>query len=957
MAIEFARARYIKRTDGGNACRSSAYNARTDLKCERTGERFYFGHRDPVLYHDVLLPEGASERFRDITTLWNEAQAMERRKDAQEARELLLALPSDAGLGPEDWKALAEEFACENFVSKGVAVQLDIHPPHEGEVNVHAHLLITTRRIIGDAFDTHKARDLDPELRTLKGGQKTVTEGERWGVLWRDAQNRYFEREGLDIRVDEIGVYAQRHEGPVRMRTRPKDAEARAQTTREKNEVAARDPGRILETLTQRRATFTELDIERHIRKHISDPLERAKIRGEVLARPEVVALHERADGSFTGRYTTTEVRAEERHVMEAASKIAHARAAVDGRSSRRVAEEMSLDPEQREAFLKATGTDGLVVIEGLAGTGKSHTLNGIREAHERAGWRVIGLAPTNTAADGLRRLGFREGSTVHLELFNQANPNRARFSAPWNRRTLVILDEAAMLDTPTTRRLMDRAAETGAKVIAAGDDRQLGSVERGGMFTALKEQFGSAKITKVRRQDEDWQRQASEDFSEGRVAEGLRAYAERGHVHWSKHIDESRDRLLSDWDMDSRERPDASRFVYAGTNVEVNRLNNDIRAIRQRRGELGNELEVETVRGTFMLGAGDRIQFHGNDRRAGIFNGTLATVERAEKSWIKARTDAGREVVFDPQRFKEYGLGYAGTVYRGQGKTQTEVYALYDSQVAWNARTAYVGMTRHKTRVELYVSRDLAANEIDLAGYMARRFREEASLAWATRDEVRDQRKAREQDGRSTDEVARKPAAPEKAAPDKTVAEALTPEPPTRQPERAPFPREQVDALRRMDMTEYARDIHGYTVHPNPFGAADRYELHRPDGKGSIEMLEVRRASDGHWTFRDPAKPYQRGDVFDLAKREGAPNLEAARHDVAAYWQVRAEGKEMSTGLRARYDVLRAEQQKALGKERGDDERTDKGRNGDKGRGDKDDGSLSFLRDRSPDKDRGRDR
>ena len=162
----------------------------------------------------------------------------------------------------------------------------------------------------------------------------------------------------------------------------------------------------------------------------------------------------------------------------------------------------------------------------------------------------------------------------------------------------------------------------------------------------------------------------------------------------------------------------------------------------------------------------------------------------------------------------------------------------------------------------------------------------------------------------------------------------------------REPFPREQVDALRRLDLTEYARDVHDYAVHPNPFGAADRYELRRAVGKGGEEMLEVRRAKDGHWTFRNPANRYQRGDIFALAKREGAPDLETARHDVAAYWQARAEGRDISRGERARYDVLRAEQQKNLDKD-----------NGDKGRGDTDDGSLSFSRDRNPDKDRGRDR
>ncbi len=407
MAIEFARVRYIKRSDGGNVCRSSAYNDRSDLLCKRTGERFYFAHRDPVLYKTVLLPEGADEKFRDPELLWNEAQAMEKRKDSQEARELLLALPTDVGLTLDDWKALTEEFVNENFVSKGLAVQVDIHMAHKGEINVHAHILISTRRLEGERFAAHKARDLDPEIKTMKGGMKAVTEAERWGVLWRDYQNLYFEREGLEIRVDDVGPYAQRHEGPVRLRTRPKDADARTEATREANVEALHDTDKLLETLTRQRATFTEMDIERLLRKHIEDPLERAGIRAQVLNHKEVVSLHNRDNGAFTGRYTIKEVREQEKEVIKAADKIATNRKAIKGRYAQAVAQEMTLDPEQEAAFLKATGTDGLVVIEGLAGTGKSHSLAAIREAHERAGWRVVGLAPTNAVVEDMRKSGF----------------------------------------------------------------------------------------------------------------------------------------------------------------------------------------------------------------------------------------------------------------------------------------------------------------------------------------------------------------------------------------------------------------------------------------------------------------------------------------------------------------------------------------------------------------------
>src|SRR3984885_8757828 len=119
MAIQFARARYISRASGGSAVRSAAYNERAAIASDRTGEVFYFRHRDAPEHHAVLLPDGAADRFADSAVLWNAAEAAERRKDAQVAREIVLALPANAELSNEDRIALAGSFAETHFVSKG----------------------------------------------------------------------------------------------------------------------------------------------------------------------------------------------------------------------------------------------------------------------------------------------------------------------------------------------------------------------------------------------------------------------------------------------------------------------------------------------------------------------------------------------------------------------------------------------------------------------------------------------------------------------------------------------------------------------------------------------------------------------------------------------------------------------------------------------------------------------
>ena len=63
---------------------------------------------------------------------------------------------------------------------------------------------------------------------------------------------------------------------------------------------------------------------------------------------------------------------------------------------------------EQRRAFIRAVGDEGLALIDGQAGTGKSYTMAAIRTAYEAEGYRVIGLAPTNAVSSDMARDGFQ---------------------------------------------------------------------------------------------------------------------------------------------------------------------------------------------------------------------------------------------------------------------------------------------------------------------------------------------------------------------------------------------------------------------------------------------------------------------------------------------------------------------------------------------------------------------
>lgn len=101
------------------------------------------------------------------------------------------------------------------------------------------------------------------------------------------------------------------------------------------------------------------------------------------------------------------------------------------------------------------------MLVTGRAGTGKSFTLAAIREAHAQDGYRVIGLAPTNAVAQDLAKDGSTAAGTAHAALFALKTGRTS-----WDRKTVGIVDEAAMLDARITGELLAKARKAGAKRI-----------------------------------------------------------------------------------------------------------------------------------------------------------------------------------------------------------------------------------------------------------------------------------------------------------------------------------------------------------------------------------------------------------------------------------------------------------------------------------------------------------
>ena len=95
MAIYHFSAKVISRANGSSAVASAAYRAAERLHDDRLGRDHDFSNKAGVVHSEILAPEGAPERLNDRTTLWNEVEAGEVRKDAQLAREVEFSIPRE----------------------------------------------------------------------------------------------------------------------------------------------------------------------------------------------------------------------------------------------------------------------------------------------------------------------------------------------------------------------------------------------------------------------------------------------------------------------------------------------------------------------------------------------------------------------------------------------------------------------------------------------------------------------------------------------------------------------------------------------------------------------------------------------------------------------------------------------------------------------------------------------
>ena len=294
------------------------------------------------------------------------------------------------------------------------------------------------------------------------------------------------------------------------------------------------------------------------------------------------------------------------------------------------------------------------------------------REAWEAAGYEVRGVALSGIAAENLE-----SGSGIASRTIASMEHGWGQGRDLLTTRDVLVIDEAGMVGTRQLERVLSHAAEAGAKVVLVGDPQQLQAIEAGAAFRSIHERHGGAEIGEVRRQREDWQRDATRDLATGRTGHALEAYRSHGMVHEAQTREQARGDLIERWDRDRQASPDRSRIILTHTNDEVRALNEAARERMRAAGDLGDDVRLTVERGARNFASGDRVMFLQNERGLGVKNGTLGTIEQVSAQSMTVQTDDGRSVQFDLKDYNRIDHGYAATIHKAQGMTVDRTHVL----------------------------------------------------------------------------------------------------------------------------------------------------------------------------------------------------------------------------------------------------------------------------------------
>ena len=552
MAVPHFSVSVVARGSGRSAVLSAAYRHCAKMEFEREARTIDYTRKQGLLHEEFVIPADAPEWLRDMIAdrsvagaseaFWNKVEAVEKRADAQLAKDMTIALPVE--LSAAQNIALMQDFVASHITAKGMVADWVYH---DAPGNPHVHMMTTLRPLTDDGFGAKKIAVKGPDGKPLRNDSGKIIY-ELWAgntddfnVLrdgWFICQNRHLALAGLDIRVDGrsfekqgIALQPTIHLGVGATAIERKSAEASEPITLERIELQEERraenarriqhrPELVIDMIAREKSVFDERDVAKILHRYVDDAGLFQALMARVLQSPNIVRLEREGIDFATGVRVPAKLTTRDLICIEA--DMARRAIWLAGHSSHRVtksvlqgtfARHSRLSEEQKTAISHVAGGERIAAVVGRAGAGKTTMMKAAREAWEAAGYRVVGGALAGKAAEGLEtEAGIVSRTLSSWEL--RWNDGRSQLDD----KTVFVLDEAGMVSSRQLALFVESVTKAGAKLVLVGDPDQLQPIEAGAAFRAIADRIGYAELETIYRQREQWMRNASLDLARGNV-------------------------------------------------------------------------------------------------------------------------------------------------------------------------------------------------------------------------------------------------------------------------------------------------------------------------------------------------------------------------------------------------------------------------------------------------------
>ncbi|NRB10209.1 MAG: AAA family ATPase [Rickettsiaceae bacterium] len=419
----------------------------------------------------------------------------------------------------------------------------------------------------------------------------------------------------------------------------------------------------------------------------------------------------------------------------------------------------------QKKAVLDIVNGQDIAILHGIPGAGKTFVMQEIVKQYKKANYKIIGVAPSSSAALQLFKATNIETKNASLWRKKWLLENQQKFTlelqadyyqkneylnntTKLTNKHAIIIDEASMTELSNMDYLLSEAIKAEAKIILVGDNNQLTAVGFAGAFQKALEICGAVKLSESKRQLNKEHRKATIFLGNFHVKKALEIYQKDNSIEITANQNELHHKLLNDYinsyimkakNLNIKDLATTrSLTICTFTNKMARKIN---LAVREKLKNIGVIKDTEYLINTggkyINICENEQIVVTSNLNDLGIFNGEVGTIlsikpqddyGNATIKVLFTKADHSKKIVnintanYD-RKILDYG--YALTAHKLQGVTVDQNFVVYEKQIGFEAFN--VMMTRHREKVKFYANikelHDNIYNRLDLNNNLARRY------------------------------------------------------------------------------------------------------------------------------------------------------------------------------------------------------------------------------------------